>query len=86
MEFKYIMKTCVFENTHNQRRETQRVANTCSVYNYSCKYNMEEMGVVDDTRCIVRHNERDSIEHVFWKCDCIGQVWKKAINIFKRQM
>ena len=48
---------------------------------------LEEMGVVDDTRCIVCHNERDSIDHVFWKCDRIRQVWKKkAIQIIERQM
>ena len=30
---------------------------------------LKEMGVVDDTRCKFCNNERDSIEHIFWKWD-----------------
>ena len=46
---------------------------------------LKEMGVVD-TRCIFCNNERGSIEHIFWKCDCIRRFWNKLGNIIERQM
>ena len=37
---------------------------------------VKEKGVVDDTRCEFC-NERGSIEHIFWKCDCIRRFWNR---------
>ena len=40
---------------------------------------LTEMGVVDDidTRCHFWNNERDSIENIFLKCNCIIRFWNK---------
>ena len=35
------------------------------------------MGVVEDTQCKFCNNERDSIEDIFWKCDCIRSFWNR---------
>ena len=36
---------------------------------------LKEMKVVNDTKCKFCTNERDSIQHVFWKCDYIIRFW-----------
>ena len=41
------------------------------------------MGVVDDTRCNFCNNQRDSIEHIFWKCDCIRRFWNKLETLLR---
>ena len=37
----------------------------------------KKMGVVEDTQCKFCNNERDSIEDIFWKCDCIRSFWNR---------
>ena len=33
--------------------------------------------------CIFCNNDRDSIEHVFWKCDCIRRFWNKLETLLR---
>ena len=40
------------------------------------------MGVAEDTRCDICHNERDCIEHIFWKCDCIRRFSNRLETLF----
>ena len=46
---------------------------------------LKEVGVVDDTRCTVCNNQRDSIEHVFWECDCIKGFWNKLDTLLRHK-
>ena len=44
---------------------------------------LKEMGVVDNTQCIFFNNERGSIEHIFWKGDCIRRFWNKLERLLR---
>ena len=43
------------------------------------------MGVTANTQCGFCNDEKDSIEHMFWKCACIRRFWTSLETILKEK-
>ena len=44
---------------------------------------LNKMGVTANTQCGFCNDEKDSIEHMFWKCACIRRFWTSLETILK---
>ena len=46
---------------------------------------LNKMGVTANTQCSFCNGEKDSIEHMFWKCACIRRFWTSLETILKEK-
>ena len=52
-------------------------------YKKSKKVSDQPMGIENDSNCSFCRKERDTINHLFWRCACVLQFWEQfqmAIN------
>ena len=46
---------------------------------------LKEMGIVESYNCGFCNEEKDSIEHMFWRCAQINEFWKSLEELIKRK-
>ena len=46
---------------------------------------LKAMGIVPDHTCDFCRLEKDSIDHLFWECTCVGRFWQALENLMKEK-
>ena len=46
---------------------------------------LKEMGIMESYNCSFCNEEKDSIEHMFWRCTQIKEFWKNLQEVIKRK-
>ena len=46
---------------------------------------LKEMGIINSHDCSFCNDEKDSIDHMFWKCKYIKEFWKSLQELLRRK-